>query len=99
MVPPGVGVWSSPLPNPATPGLSVYADAGGVTNLAGLIGIEPLPLHPGNPTVIEPYQRRQSHAVIRQKTVKARLCHVSVTTARPNTTYSYPDTATGNDGQ
>jgi hypothetical protein len=84
---------------PATPGLSVYADAGGVTNLAGLVGIEPLPLHTGNPTVIPPYQRRQSHAVIRQKTVNAGLGHVRVTGVRPNTTYYYRVRATGTNGQ
>src|SRR5256885_632764 len=61
--------------------------------------MEPLPLHMANPTVIEPYQRRQSHAVIRQKTVNAGLGHVRVTGARPNTTYYYRVRATGTNGQ
>ena len=84
---------------PAASGLSVYADEGGLTNLAGQVGIEPLPLHTGNPTVIEPYQRRQNLALIRQKTKEAGLGHARVTGCRSGTAYYYRVRATGTNGQ
>ena len=84
---------------PVTAGLVIYADASGATNLAGQVGIEPLPLHTGDPALSEPYQRRQHDAVIRQKTVNADLGHVRVTGARPATTYYYQVRATGTNGQ
>lgn len=84
---------------PVASGLSVYADAGGLTNLAGQVGIELLPLHTGNPTLTEPYLRRQNNAVIRQKSMTSGLGHVRVTGCRPNATYYYRVRATGTNGQ
>jgi len=84
---------------PIASGLSVYADAGGLTNLAGQVGIELLPLHTGNPTLTEPYQRRQNNAVIRQKSMTSGLGHVRVTGCQPNATYYYRVRATGTNGQ
>ncbi|HKS38430.1 MAG TPA: hypothetical protein VJW76_14650, partial [Verrucomicrobiae bacterium] len=84
---------------PVASGLSVYADAGGLTNLAGQVGIELLPLHTGNPALTEPYPRRQNNAVIRQKSMSSGLGHVRVTGCRPNATYYYRVRATGTNGQ
>ena len=41
-----------------TPTIFVYADSGGVSNLAGQVGIEFYPLHTGDPTLTNSYDRR-----------------------------------------
>jgi hypothetical protein len=72
-----------------TPSIAVFADAGGVTNLAGQVGIEAFPLHTGNPDLAAGYERRLGRAALRQKTQSYGLMMMRVTGGRPNTTYHY----------
>jgi hypothetical protein len=82
-----------------TPLISVYADPGGVTNLAGQLGIEYYPLHTGDPAAANAYQRRLSQASLRQKTVGLGLVQVRVSGCAPNTTYYYSLQVTNGVGQ
>lgn len=82
----------------STPGILVYADANGQTNLADQVGVEPLPLHTGNPAVSEAYDRRQNQLAIRRKTGNAGLGHVRVSNCQPGTTYYYRVQATDTNG-
>jgi len=82
----------------STPSISVYADAGGVTNLAGQLGIEAFPLHTGNPSLTNAYERRVAQAATRQKTVNAGLNLMRITGCAPGTTYFYRLTSTPTNG-
>jgi len=77
-----------------TPSIAVFADAGGVTNLAGQVGVEAFPLHTGNPDLAAGYERRLGRAALRQKTQSYGLMMMRVTGCRPNTPYYYRLTAT-----
>ena len=72
-----------------TPSIGVFADAGGVTNLAGQVGIEAFPLHTGNPDLAAGYERRLGRAALRQKTQSYGLMLMRVTGCRPNTAYYF----------
>jgi hypothetical protein len=80
-------VWASTPP--IIPAISVYADAAGVTNLAGQVGIEFYPLHSGNPAATNGYDQRLSQAAIRQKSQGLGLVQVRVSGCSPGTTYYY----------
>jgi hypothetical protein len=80
-------VWRARADSVAS--ISVFADAAGVTNLAGKVGIEAFPLHTGNPVATTGYDRRLSRAALRQKTQEQGLVMMRVTGGRPNTTYYY----------
>ena len=82
-----------------TPLVSVYADPGGVTNLAGQLGIEYYPLHTGDPAATNSYQRRLSQASLRQKSSSLGLVQVRVSGCAPNTTYYYSVQVTNGSGQ
>src|SRR6185437_7276942 len=73
----------------ATPSIAVFADAGGLTNLAGQIGIEAFPLRTGNPDLAAGYQRRVDAAAVRSKTQSLGLMMLRVSSCRPNTTYYF----------
>ena len=77
-----------------TPSLAVFADAGGLTNLAGQVGIEPFPLHTGNPNLAAGYDRRLGRTALQQKTRGYGLVQMRVTGCRPNTTYYFRLTST-----
>ena len=77
----------------AAPSLAVYADPEGVTNLAGQVGIEPYPLHTGNPGLLTGYERRQNWKQIREKTRGLGLAQFRVTGCAPGSTYYYRLTA------
>lgn len=77
-----------------TPSIAVFADAGGLTNLVGLVGIEAFPLHTGNPDLAAGYERRLARAALRQKTHSYGLMMMRVTGCRPNTAYYYRLTST-----
>ena len=55
----------------STPSIAVFADAGGVTNLAGQVGIEAFPLSTGNPELAEGYPRRVDTATLTRPKVPA----------------------------
>ena len=78
----------------STPSISVFADAGGLTNLAGQVGIEPFPLHTGNPDLAAGFDRRLGRAALQQKTRGYGLVQMRVTGCRPNTTYYFRLTST-----
>lgn len=84
-------VWR---PAGSTPSLAVFADAGGLTNLAGQVGIEPFPLHTGNPDLAAGYDRRLGRTALQQKTRGYGLMQMRVTGCRPNTTYYFRLTST-----
>lgn len=73
----------------STPSIAVFADEGGLTNLAGQVGIEPFPLHTGNPDLAAGYERRLGAAALRQKTTSYGLVQMRVTGCRPSTTYYF----------
>ncbi len=76
------------------PSIAVFADAGGLTNLTGQVGIEPFPLHTGNPDLAAGYQRRLSRTALQQQTRSYGLMHMRVTGCHPNTTYYFRLTST-----
>ncbi len=78
----------------STPSIAVFADAGGVTNLAGQVGIEAFPLSTGNPNLAEGYPRRVDAATLRQKTQSSGLMMMRVSDCQPNTTYYFRLTST-----
>ncbi|MCL5098564.1 MAG: hypothetical protein M1608_13750, partial [Candidatus Omnitrophica bacterium] len=78
----------------STPSIALYADPGGLTNLAGQLGIENFPLHTGNPALAGGYERRQSQAALRQRMENFGLMQVRVTGCHPGTTYYFRLTST-----
>jgi hypothetical protein len=90
-------VWAT------TPGasstLSVFADPGGATNLAGQVGLEFFPLHTGNPLLTGSYARRLNQAQLRQKTMTQGLAQVRVSGCSPSTTYYFQVQAANSIGQ
>ena len=84
-------VWSasSTASSSLTPVLSVFADAGGVTNLAGQVGLDYYPLNSGSPAATNAYQQRLSEASLRQETQSLGLAEVQVSSLNPNTTYYF----------
>lgn len=84
--------------NGATPSIAVFADAGGVTNLAGQVGIEAFPLRTGNPDLAAGYQRRVDAAALRSKTQNFGLMMMRVSSCHPGTTYYFRLTATPTNG-
>jgi hypothetical protein len=84
-------VWvDSPALTPSlTPTVSVYADPGGATSLAGQVGVEWYPLNSGSPAAANAYQRRSSQALLRQETQNLGFTEVRVSGCAPQTTYYY----------
>lgn len=78
----------------STPAIAVFADAGGVTNLARQLGIEAYPLHTGSPQLAAGYERRLGQHAIRQKTRNFGLVMMRVSGGQPGTTYYYRLTST-----
>ena len=82
----------------AAPSIAVFADAGGVTNLAGQVGVEAFPLRTGNPDLAAGYQRRVDAATVRARTQSFGLMMVRVTSCHPSTTYYFRLIATPTNG-
>ena len=78
-------VWSasSTASSILTPVLSVFADAGGVTNLAGQVGLDYYPLSSGSPAATNAYQQRLSETSLRQETQNLGLAEVQVSGSEP----------------
>ena len=89
-------VWSASAESST---LSVFADPGGVTNLAGEVRIEYYPLHTGDPSLTDAYHRRLNQSLLRQKTIGQGLAQVRVSRCQPNTAYYYRLQATNSSGQ
>lgn len=70
-------VWETS--EPATPSITVYADAGGGTTLTGQVGIEAFPLNTGKLGTANAYEKRLSSAAIAEGTRALNLNCVRVT--------------------
>ena len=84
-----VGTCSSAIDSNLTVSVSVFADAGGVTNLAGQVGLELYPLLTGNPGATNAYDRRLNQQALRQETMSLGLIHARVSSCSPGATYYY----------
>jgi hypothetical protein len=82
----------------STPSIAIFADAGGVTNLAHQVGIEAYPLHTGSPQLAAGYDRRLGQEATRQKTRNFGLVMMRVNGCRPGRTYYYRLTSTPSPG-
>lgn len=82
----------------ATPSIAVFSDAGGVTNLAGQVGVEAYPLRTGNPDLAAGYQRRVDATGVQARTQSFGLMMMRVSGCLPNTTYYFRLTATATNG-
>jgi hypothetical protein len=79
--------------------VSVYSDPGGVTNLAGQVGIEMYPLNSGDPTATNSYQGLLSRATLRQNSMGLGLVYARISSCAPGATYYYQIAVTDPDGQ
>lgn len=94
-----IGDCSSVIDSNTVVSVSVFSDAGGVTNLAGQLGLEFYPLNTGNPGATNNYDRRLNQNVLRQDSMKLGLIYVRVTGCAPNTTYYYSVQVSNTNGQ
>jgi hypothetical protein len=69
--------------------VQIYADANGQTNITQNLGVEFYPLHTGNPSFLEGYERRQSRVDLRAKTKSLGLVQAKVRNGAPGATYYY----------
>ncbi len=83
---------------PALPSVEVYADPAGVTNLAGQVGEEAFPMHTGNLSANDSYERRLGKRQLQAKTRQFGQMLVRISDCRPGTTYYYRVTATATNG-
>jgi hypothetical protein len=94
-----VAAASSAITSSTATMLSVFSDPGGVTNLAGRVGVEWYPLNSGDPTATNSYQTFLSESVLRQDSMGLGLIYARVTQCAPGTTYYYQITVTNTNGQ
>lgn len=90
-------VWAGTVS--ATPSVSVFADAAGSSNLAGVVGIEFFPLHTADPAAANAYERRLSQADLRQKARSRGLFQARITGCQPGTRYHFKLRAVNLGGQ
>jgi hypothetical protein len=79
--------------------ISVFADPGGVTNLAAQLGIELYPLNTGNPSSTNSYLTLLSKAALSQASMALGLVYARVCYCMPNTTYYYRVSVSSTNGQ
>jgi hypothetical protein len=79
--------------------VSVFADPGGVTSLAGQLGIELYPLNTGDPSSTNSYVTLLSKAALSQDSVALGLVYARVCYCAPNTTYYYRVSVSSTNGQ
>ena len=84
-----LGTCSSAIDSNATVAVSVFADAAGVTSLAGRLGLELYPLHTGSPAATNSYDRRLNEENLRRQTKNLGLAYARVSGCTPNTPYYY----------
>jgi hypothetical protein len=80
-------VWN--VPPRDTTSLSVFSDAGGLTNLSGEVGLESFPLDTGEPILTDSYDKRVEENSLRALTAQLGLAEVRVSYCLPGTTYYY----------
>ncbi len=79
--------------------VSVFADPGGASSLAGQVGVEYYPLNSGDPTATNAYGTLLSLAALRQDSMNLGLIYARVSSCAPGTTYYYQITVTETNGQ
>ena len=79
--------------------VSVFADANGVTNLTGQVGVELYPLNAGSPAATNSYQTFLSKNSLEQESIGLGLIYARVSSCLPATTYYYRVTVTNSSGQ
>jgi hypothetical protein len=84
---------------PTTPEITLFSDAAGTASLAGVVGIEPYPVHSGEPSLTDPVQRRRYLTTLRQKSRDTGFGYLKVSECLPNTTYYYRLRVTDTNGQ
>lgn len=94
-----VGSSSLVLGSSTTISVSVFADSGGVTNLAGQVGLEFYPLLTGNPANTNLYERRLNEQALRRDSMNHGLVYARVSGCRPATTYYYQVQVADTNGQ
>ena len=90
---------SPPITPAATASISVFADAAGTINLAGQVGVEFYPVHTGDPTLTNSYDRLLDLTTLRQRTMSLGLLHARVSDCSPGTTYYYQLQVSNTNGQ
>lgn len=73
----------------SAPSVQLFADPNGATNLSGRFSQEVLPVHTGNPTAPNAYERRKSQSLIRDKARELGFNVVRVTGLKAGATYYY----------
>ena len=94
-----IGDCSSVIDSNTTVSVSVFADAAGVTNLAGQLGLEFYPLQTGSPGTTNSYDRRLDEESLRQNTMNLGLVSVRVSGCSPATLYYYSLQVSKTNGQ
>ena len=84
-----VGAVSPPIASATNLAVSVFADPGGATNLAGQVGVQFYPLNSGNPTATNSYDLLLNLAALRQDSIALGLIYARVSDCAPGTTYYY----------
>lgn len=84
-----VAAVSGHLVNTTNVTISVYADAGGATSLAGKVGIELFPLNSGAPAQSDSYGTLLSKRGLRLASMNLGMLYARVNYCSPNTTYYY----------
>src|SRR5580698_699650 len=79
--------------------ISVFADAGGVNNLTGQVGVELYPLNTGDPSSTNAYLTLLSKAALSQDSMALGLVYARVCYCVPNTTYYYRVSVSSTNGQ
>jgi len=83
---------------PAVSWLEVFADAGGTTNLAGVVGMEVSPIHTGDPLETSQYDRRGAIRAIQNAAAGKSVALHRVSGCVPETTYYVRGIATNASG-
>jgi hypothetical protein len=102
VTPSGFSVVASVSPaitSSTTTVISVFSDPGGVTNLAGQVGVQLYPLNSGDPGATNAYSRLQSEAVLQQDTMALGLVYARISDCAPDTTYYYKLSVSNTNGQ
>ena len=85
--------------SPASTTLSVFADSGGVTNLAGQVGVEFYPLNTGSPAAANEYQTLLSKSSLSASAMSQGFVYARLSGGAPGATYYYQLTVTNGGGQ
>lgn len=80
---------------PASPGIAVFADAAGSTDITSQLEAVPFPLQGGDPDAIDAYDAEMSMLLIREQAMNLGMLKIAVQGCAPGTTYYFRVTAQG----